>query len=95
MSWALTSIQNGIPFVAAACGLISAGYWYLASRVEIAPLWQKLGTPEPVVQELRESGWIHGIIEAGTESARLNKIAAIWTAVAVFLGSVSAFLPKP
>jgi len=95
MSWVLASIQNVTPFVAAACGLISAGYWYLASRVEIVPLWQKLGIPEPVLQELRESGWTHGIIEAGANTARLNKIAAVWTAVAVLLGSISALLPKP
>jgi hypothetical protein len=75
--------------------MMSAEYWYLASRVEIVPLWQKLGIPEPVVQELRESGWVSGIIEAGTKSAHLNKIAAIWTAVAIFLGSISVFLPKP
>lgn len=34
---------------------------------------------------------LHGIIEAGTESVRLNKIAAIWTAVAVFLGPLRHF----
>ncbi len=94
MFWLLIGIRESIPFFGAACGMLSALYWYRAGRVETIPLWQKLGQPEPVVQELRESGWIGGIIEAGTQSARLNKVAALWTAATVFLSSIPLFLAR-
>jgi hypothetical protein len=70
-------------------GLIAAYHWYKASEVPIDPGWT-LEDPEPVDEELKQMGWTAAIINAAQKSAILNKIAALWTAVAVVLGSVSS-----
>jgi hypothetical protein len=63
-------------------GLFAARYWFLASQVETAPVW---GEREPVDQGEAQAGWIVGLLQASSESARLNRRAAALTAVAVAL----------
>ncbi|SEI14935.1 hypothetical protein [Paraburkholderia hospita] len=63
-------------------GLLAARYWFLASKVDPLPVW---GDREPVDQSLAQAGWIVGLLEASSESARLNRRAAALTAVAVVL----------
>ncbi|WP_350015437.1 hypothetical protein ABNK63_09040 [Rhodanobacter sp. IGA1.0] len=73
-------------------GLVSAGYWLKASVVPIDPIWSKQGGVEPGVHSLSQDGWISGMLEAALESARLNKIAARWTAATVVLAAISALV---
>lgn len=73
-------------------GLVAAGYWLKASAVQIEPIWSKYGGVEPGVHSHSQDGWIVGMLEAATESARLNKIAARWTAATVVLGAISALI---
>jgi hypothetical protein len=68
------------------CGLMSAWFWYKASRVVPAPL--KFGRVDPSLPSTSEMTWISGLLVAGNETARLSKIAALWTAVAVASGVV-------
>jgi hypothetical protein len=72
-----------------AAGLVAAYFWYRASTVEIIPTYAKPGGSgfEPV--ENKDAHWIVGQLEATKESGRLNKIAAILTALATFFGFVS------
>lgn len=64
-------------------GLVSAWYWLKASSVSVEPIWSKYRGVEPGVHSLSQDGWIGGMLEATLESARLNKIAARWTAATV------------
>lgn len=65
-----------------AVGLVAAGYWLRASRVGTVPVW---GDMEPVDPVMSQGGWIAGLLQASSESARLNQRAAVLTAVAVVL----------
>ena len=47
---------------------------------------------EPGETELSQAGWIGGLMNSVVDSARLNKRAAAWTAVAVLFGAVSSIL---
>lgn len=66
-------------------GLMAAWCWFKASRVRVQPSWDI----EPADAEASMGGWIAGSMTAFAESGRLNKIAALWTAVAVILGTVA------
>jgi len=77
-----------LAIIAAVTGLVAAWKWYRASQVEIIPLWQQLGVIEPPGGDT--NGWVMGILQASQKSAELNKTAAIWTAVSVFFGCLSA-----
>jgi hypothetical protein len=72
-----------------ALGLVSAYYWWLASRIETMPVW---GDREPVDPILSQGGWIAGMMNAASESARLNQKAAVFTAIAVLLSTGSAVI---
>ena len=63
-------------------GLVAAGYWLRASRVGTIPVW---GDREPVDTIMSQAGWIAGLLQAASESARLNQRAAVLTAMAVVL----------
>lgn len=65
-----------------AVGMVAAGYWLRASRVDAAPVW---GDGEPVDPVMSQGGWIAGLLQASSQSARLNQRAAVLTAVAVVL----------
>jgi hypothetical protein len=47
---------------------------------------------EPCDTELSQIQWTAAIVKAVQESARLNKIAAFWTAIAVLLAAASSGL---
>ena len=79
--------------IALITGLIAARRWYQSSKVEIDPGWSLPGTGghiEPVIPELRELDLHAGTITAFREAARLNKIAALWTAVSVLAAAASS-----
>ena len=70
-------------------GIWAALLWFKASTVRAAPLWEELGTIEPVDRQQADSQWITGLLKAGSESSRLNRSAAFWTAWAVACGAIS------
>jgi hypothetical protein len=71
-----------------AAGLWAAYCWWKASKVEIDPG----GVTETCDPELMQMYWTTGIMKAVGDSARLNKTAALWTAVAVLLTAASSVL---
>ena len=68
-----------------ATGFVAALYWYGSSTVSVEPGWYGM---EPVIREAAIQDWIAGLLQAGSEAARLNKIAALWTAATVVLGAI-------
>lgn len=90
-----------LAFTGGLVGLLAAWYWFKASRIPVDPGWRS-GVPEsaedarkpiePVDRELAQSLWITGILKAGGESAGLNKIAALLTAIAAALSAASSIL---
>ena len=89
-------------FGALVCGLIAAWRWYQSSQITVDPGWHLPGmpggftrhgfprVPEPAEQEQQQMDWIFAAIDAAKETARLNKIAALWTAPAVLFSAASA-----
>lgn len=75
----------------AACvtGLIAAWHWYKASEIRIVPPWTPGGV-RPWEQMLADYRRNEELSESTSESARLNKVAALWTAVAVALSGFSS-----
>jgi fatty acid desaturase len=65
-----------------ATGLAAAWFWFRASGVQIDPVWNER---EPVDPEQSQAGWIAGMLNASSSSARMNRVAAFLTGVAVIL----------
>lgn len=63
-------------------GILASLDWFRASRIGVEPVW---GNREPVDPVLSQAGWIAGILNAASESGRLNRRAAFLTGVAVIL----------
>ncbi|MGB8769011.1 MAG: hypothetical protein WCC92_05315 [Candidatus Korobacteraceae bacterium] len=83
----ITAICFG--FFGGVTGAVAARYWYLSSKIPVKSPWKYCEPPE---MEDKAMGWQVETLEAFTESARLNKKAAGWTAVSVFLWTVSSVL---
>jgi hypothetical protein len=84
--------MNGIvAWLAAAAlisGIIAAWYWYKATRVRFEPEFDQLPIDAPEM----DVAWklIRAIMISVTKAGRLNRRAALWTAVSVVLGGASA-----
>lgn len=65
----------------AVTGMLAARYWYQSCKVPIQPSW----STEPGDSQVSQMGWMTGIMNASTKAAKLNAIAAGWTAVSVVL----------
>lgn len=67
-------------------------YWHRASRVTADPGWGRDGLVEPGVHSVAQDAWIAALIQSASESARLNKIAAVWTAATALLAAIASVL---
>lgn len=86
----MSMTSTAFTLLASAIGLLAAIWWYRASRVEIVPAW---GTGcEPGDNQMSQMLWTAGILEAGMKSGRLNKQAALLTAVSIGLGSIGTII---
>ena len=65
-------------------GMAAAWYWFKASRVEVEDPYPQDG----VSRNVEEADFVLPTIEALSKSARLNKIAAILTGLAVISGTL-------
>jgi hypothetical protein len=71
-------------------GVLAAWYWYCTSAVSTTPTWARGENAfEPVDREQAHAGEVAGLVQAANESARLNKIAALWTGASIFLSALS------
>ncbi len=71
-----------------AAGLRSARLWLKSSKVQVTPLYAKLGQIEPVGGS--QMDWIVGQLEANTETGKLNAKAATWSAATVMLSALAS-----
>ncbi len=67
-------------------GLMSSWFWFQASRVAAVPF--RFGRVEPDAADGSQTGWTSGLLVASNEAARLNKVAALWTAATMALGVI-------
>jgi hypothetical protein len=72
------------------CGLIAAWFWYQASKIQFAPNFHEL--PEDVTESDFNWTLVKAIMTAVQQESALNRLAALWTAVAVVLGGVANFM---
>lgn len=77
-----------LEILSAAAGLYAAYCWWDASSAKIDPGWRT----EPGEGDMVQAQWTTGIMKSIVASARLNKRASIWTALAVLLGAISNIL---
>lgn len=91
---AKVTLGNVVAGSAAICtlasGLIGAWYWLKSSQIGFDPY---KGGYEPVVNDMRTMAWLTEILTVSSEAARLNKIAARWTAAATIFGALTTLLP--
>ncbi len=73
---------------------VAAWYWHLSSRPSPEMTQPSLASIDDIPAEhiLESQGNIYSIQAALMETSRLNKRAAIWSAIATFLGAVAAIL---
>lgn len=79
---------------AAICGFVGAYYWFRSSTISAVPTWFDPSRPnaisEPVDPNQSQAGWIAGLLQASQQSAKLNKMGALWSALAALFGGMSA-----
>jgi hypothetical protein len=71
------------------CAIVAAWFWYRSSKVSPVLPWEYGEGFEPGTTEVLHGGWIGALIEVGRESARLNKVAALWTGTSALLSALS------
>jgi hypothetical protein len=78
----------------AASALVAAGYWYLSSRPQPSSSDSSTASVSdaPELHILGAQVDIYSIQAALAESSRLNKCAAVWSALAALLGAVTSIL---
>lgn len=81
--------EIALAMLASVAGLLAAWYWYKASRIQTVPKWNYSGDAS-WAQAVGQHRWTEDLIARTSESARLNKIAAQWTAVTVALAGISS-----
>jgi hypothetical protein len=70
-------------------GVVSAGYWYRASKVPVSPAW------EPEIRgDINKNimAWVTGNMIAFKKSGELNSRAALWTAATVLVSALAGIL---
>jgi hypothetical protein len=87
--------------LAVIASFIGAYYWYVSTTVPIKRWGENEPLPFPDEHQRQEmlnrtaamnTLWLGGMLDAARETARRNKIAALWTAVALGLNGALALL---
>lgn len=78
----------------AVCALIAASYWYHLSRPTpaISEPSSASASDAPELHILNAQVDVYGVQAALAEASRLNKKAAIWSAIAALFGAAAAIL---
>jgi hypothetical protein len=78
----------------AVCALAAAFYWYLSSRPTptLSELPNASISDVPELYTLNAQVDVYAVRDALIDASRLNKKAAIWSAVAALFGAVAAIL---
>jgi hypothetical protein len=78
----------------AVCALIAARYWYLSSRPTPAlnDLPDASISDAPELHIMNAQADVYEVQAALAEASRLNKSAAVWSAIAALFGAAAAIL---
>jgi len=75
-----------LAILACAAGIVAAWQWYRASSVDSG--WTWTDATDPDMKQVVLEGNLASQSLANERAARLNKLAAVWTAATVFLGTL-------
>lgn len=79
-------LSVALSLAAAFSGVVGAWYWLKASKVPTTPeVLDQAWHPSLIPVVLEENGWAWPFLQAVAKSAKLNGIAARWTAVSGLL----------
>ena len=84
----ITILNTVLALSTLAAGLQGAGYWLKSSRVSIVPWTEQ----EPIDPYMAQMAWTVSVLKTSAEAARLNVIAARWTALATILGTMTTLV---
>jgi hypothetical protein len=91
----MTIISLSLAIFSFTTSCLSAYFAWAALNQSVIPTWAKGPTPfEPLDPTQSNSGWISGMLEAGTKASSMNKKAialAIACAIASLVGGVLSF----
>jgi hypothetical protein len=76
-------------FASATAGFFAAYYWYRASQINISPAWELDPRGD---RERNIMGWVTGNMIAFTKSGKMNRYAALWSAIAATFAGTSALV---
>lgn len=78
----------------ATCALVAAGYWYLSSRP--SPILNEPPVASisdvPALHIMNAQANVYEVQAVLAEASRLNKKAAVWSAIAALFGAAAAIL---
>ena len=85
----MKQLSFALVFIAAITGFVAAWKWFKASKVDILLPHPYHESGDPIIAGL---GRDCAIMNAFSESAKLNKTAASWTALSVLFGAAYNFI---
>lgn len=85
-------ISIGLAIAAFLVGLLAAWFWWKASTVNTGPAFPEAVKQNPGDANFVQSMSLWGLLNAVNESSRLNKWAALLTALAVVLSTASTLV---
>lgn len=95
----ITTISISLAIFSFITSCLSAYFAWAALNQSVIPTWARGPTPfEPLDPTQSNSGWISGILEAGSRASSMNKKAialAVACAIASLAGGVLSFFAGP
>jgi hypothetical protein len=79
-------LQLAFALIAIATGLIAAWYWFGSTRVNIDPATSE----HDGGRTFHFMKWVESVMGASKSASELNRKAALWTAISVLAGGLSA-----
>jgi hypothetical protein len=88
------ALSDMVALSSAAAGLIAAFHWYKASKIRVQPVWDDHPELAPNSMKMYLFGWVNALGAAFFWSSNKNAVAALWTALSVFLSAISVIMSK-
>jgi hypothetical protein len=86
--------SDAVALLSALAGFVAAFYWFVASKVEVTPVWEY--NPELKPKNMTQEAWMmtNALDAAFYHSLRKNSVAAIWTGISVALMAISVLAAR-
>ena len=89
----LPHLKPVLTWAAIICGLVSAYFWFKASTVVVSDAGSGHNPGAELHYTDEKTGKGVFVVATAMEQSRVNKIASIWTALAVLLQAIATILP--